>query len=132
MCTKKCCDIPAFETSERMHGDDYKLNTQANVAIVANAMTFSCMAPFFEALGLFPINTTDHYKCKGELESPLALMAEESMAQAHERNVLAEPAGDNKHISVDGYYTHSRNAKVIQQQYALLSLTFAHYKHAGL
>lgn len=100
--------MPALETSEAMHGDDYVLNTKVNYGLVSNAISHSRFAGFCSLLGMRAPSTTDHYRFKAEVEPIWAQQAERSMAEAHERNVAR---GDSDYISVDAGYTSPRNAK---------------------
>ena len=76
--------MPALETSEAMHGDDYVLNTKVNYGLVSNAISHSRFAGFCSLLGMRAPSTTDHYRMKEEIEPVLAHQSEHSQAQAHE------------------------------------------------
>ena len=104
---EKGCNVPPLLTSGHAHGDDYELNALVNYGIITCALSFARMVPFLVLLGLRAPSTTDHYATKDEVDPILADQAECSMAGAHERNVKA---GTLDYISVDGGFTHSRNA----------------------
>ena len=64
VCERGCDQLKPLETSARMHGDDYELNSQLNYAITTCAISFARVVPALELLGLRAISTTDHYGFK--------------------------------------------------------------------
>lgn len=105
VCEKKC--VLEFKSSKPMHGNDYELNTCFNVAIIACGLSFARVLPLLAFIGSGALSTTDHYRCKAEVEPLVAAMAERRMAEAHARNIAA---GNDDYIGVDGGYTCVRNA----------------------
>ena len=101
------CALPPLETSARLHGDDYKLNSLLNYALVVGAVSFARMTSVLTLLGLRAPSTTDHYLLKEEIEPVLAHMSELSQAKAHEAAMLK---GDNDALTIDAGFTSPRNA----------------------
>ena len=101
------CTLPALETSKRLHGDDYLLNSKFNHACVTCALPYERAQKFCASLGFVAPSPNDFMKFKHEIEPVLRVRAEESMAAAHERNMRA---GNHDYVSVDGGYCCLRNS----------------------
>ena len=104
---ERSCKLPLLETGTRLHGDDYLLNTKVSYACESCAIPFERLVSFLALLGVAPLSKTSHYTLKHEIEPVTRGLAEESMAEAHQRNVVA---GTTDYVSVDGGYTSLRNA----------------------
>ena len=104
---ERSCKLPLLETGTRLHGDDYLLNTKVSYACESCAIPFERLVSFLALLGVAPLSKTSHYTLKHEIEPVARGLAEESMAAAHQRNVVA---GTTDYVSVDGGYTSLRNA----------------------
>ena len=67
------CKVPALETSERLHGDDYLLNSKLNVHILSSALSFERAGHLIKRLGMRAPSSTDHYLMKAEVRlTPLS------------------------------------------------------------
>ena len=86
---ERSCKLPPLVTSKALHDDDYLLNSKLNYACVTNAIPFERLVAFLALLGSVAPSTKDHYKLKHEVEPVLRVLAETSMAVAHERNMKA-------------------------------------------
>ena len=101
------CKLPPMQTSKALHDDDYLLNSKINYACIAHAIPFERLSGLLTLLGTASPSTTDHYDFKHEIEPVLRGQCEESMAEAHERNMAA---GNTDYVSIDGGYTCVRQA----------------------
>ena len=104
---ERSCKLPALETSKRLHGDDYLLNSKLNYACEFCALGTSRLSDALRTLGTRAPSSKDMNFFKHEIEPVARVDTEESMARAHERNVKA---GNTDWASIDCGYTSLRNA----------------------